>query len=74
MHEVAADMLSFYEHHATPISAAAAQQHLNLLGLKALPLPQALAPGPPRQPTQQQQLQQQQQQQQQQHQQQQQKR
>lgn len=48
VHEVAAEMLTFYEHHATPISAAAAQQHLDLLGLPPLPPPQA--PPPAQQP------------------------
>lgn len=47
VHEVAAEMLSFYEHHAAPISAATAQQHLDLLGLPPLPAPQAQ--GPPQQ-------------------------
>lgn len=39
-HEVAAEMLSFYERHATPIPAAEAQRLLDLLGLPQLPYPQ----------------------------------
>ncbi|KAL4855050.1 Cyclin-C1-2 [Chlorella vulgaris] len=59
VHEVAAEMLSFYEYNATPISPGAAQRHLDLLGLKPLPMPQAAAPEgpqppPPQQPPQQQ--------------------
>ena len=37
MHEVAAEMLSFYEHSAVPITAELAQQHLVQLGLPATP-------------------------------------
>ena len=39
-HEVAAEMLTFYERHATPIPAAEAQRLLDLLGLPQLPYPQ----------------------------------
>ena len=39
-HEVAAEMLSFYERHATPIPAAEAQRLLDMLGLPQLPYPQ----------------------------------
>lgn len=42
-------MLSFYEHHAAPISAAAAQQQLGLLGLTPLQPPQAQAQAAPQQ-------------------------
>jgi hypothetical protein len=54
VHEVAAEMLSFYEYNATPISPGAAQRHLDLLGLKPLPMPQAAAPEGPQPPPQQQ--------------------
>lgn len=49
VHEVSAEMLSFYEHHAAPISAAAAQQQLGLLGLTPLQPPQAQAQAAPQQ-------------------------
>lgn len=45
VHEVAADMLAFYERHAAPIPAAEAQRLLDLLGLPPLPYPQQQQPG-----------------------------